>query len=269
MHPEAETLNAAIQQHSPVALSLLSQRGKAMLFPQKGIMEQTREAKGTKMNASIGIGVDDAGIPMHLELIGRHLALRPEEVFPYAPSAGLPGLRELWRDSILEHNPSLHAPMSLPVVASGLTHALWMSAFLFVDPDTAVLVPEYHWENYDLMLQEGIGAEVRSYPMFSGGRFNVRGFANAVGAQKGKTIVLLNFPNNPTGYTVTTDEAVAIRDILASHAQQGNPTVAIIDDAYFGFVYTADAYKESLFALLADADPQFYLSYFICAEKLK
>ncbi len=65
--------------------------------------------------------------------------------------------------------------------------------------------------------------------------------------------MLLNFPNNPTGYTVTEQEAVRIRDVLVEAAEAGNDVLVLIDDAYFGLVYEEGVLRESLFALLANA----------------
>ena len=65
----------------------------------------------------------------------------------------------------------------------------------------------------------------------------------------------MNFPNNPTGYTATDEEASAIAKVLKESADAGNSVVALLDDAYFGLVYEQGVYKESLFSKLADSSP--------------
>jgi aspartate/methionine/tyrosine aminotransferase len=67
--------------------------------------------------------------------------------------------------------------------------------------------------------------------------------------------VLLNFPNNPTGYTVTEPEAKALTAEILKAAQAGNRIVVVLDDAYFGLVYEPGVAKESLFASLVDLHP--------------
>jgi aspartate/methionine/tyrosine aminotransferase len=62
---------------------------------------------------------------------------------------------------------------------------------------------------------------------------------------------LLNFPNNPTGYTPTNEEATEIVDAIRQSAESGKKILAIIDDAYFGLVYKDNIYKESIFSKLA------------------
>ncbi len=71
----------------------------------------------------------------------------------------------------------------------------------------------------------------------------------------GKKIVLLNFPNNPSGYTPTDVEARAIAGVLTSAAERGNRIVVLIDDAYFGLVYEDGVYRQSIFVDLCDAHP--------------
>ena len=66
--------------------------------------------------------------------------------------------------------------------------------------------------------------------------------------------MLLNFPNNPTGYTPSVSEAQAIVQVLKDAAASGTKLVVLLDDAYFGLFYE-DSIKESLFGLLAESHP--------------
>ena len=68
-----------------------------------------------------------------------------------------------------------------------------------------------------------------------------------------KKIVLLNFPNNPTGYTPTDEEAAQIKKVLVEEAESGTQLLVVFDDAYFGLVYREGIYRQSLFTQLAHA----------------
>jgi len=92
MNPQAEELNQIIRQKSPSVYEMLSERGKNIFFPKKGILGQTAEAKGTRINATIGAAIEDDGTPMRLETIASKINLDPSLVFPYAPSFGRPDL---------------------------------------------------------------------------------------------------------------------------------------------------------------------------------
>jgi len=72
-------------------------------------------------------------------------------------------------------------------------------------------------------------------------------------AQKnGKVIVVLNFPNNPSGYSPTVEEGQRIAQILTDVADTGANVVAAFDDAYFGLFFEDETMKESVFSLLVD-----------------
>ena len=93
MNPQAEELNKIIREKSSVVYDLLSERGRNIFFPKKGILGQTAEAKGTKINATIGAAIEDDGSPMRLETIASKINLEPGLVFPYAPSFFRPDIQ--------------------------------------------------------------------------------------------------------------------------------------------------------------------------------
>ena len=254
MNPQAEELNQIIRQKSPAVYDMLSERGKNIFFPKKGILGQTAEAKGTRINATIGAAIEDDGTPMRLETIASKIDLDPSLVFPYAPSFGRPDLRSKWKSMIYEKNPSLgKTEMSLPVVTNALTHGISMAGYLFADAGDEVVVPSLFWGNYNLTLANGYGANLVKFNLFKNDRFDLEAFeAKLNEGEVGKKILILNFPNNPTGYTPTQNEADGIVSIIDKAAQKGNKLVCITDDAYFGLVYEEGVARESIFAALAN-----------------
>ncbi len=46
MNPQAEELNIKIKEYNPNVYSMLSNKGKEIFFPKKGILAQTADAKG-------------------------------------------------------------------------------------------------------------------------------------------------------------------------------------------------------------------------------
>lgn len=251
INPLAEALNRTLEQGHPSIAAMLSQRGRAIFFPTKGLLAQAAEAKAASINATIGIGLDDDGLPMRLPAIARRIDLDPRKVFPYASSYGLAELRKAWQVQIQKKNPSLSGPLSMPVVTSGLTHGLSMAGYLFVDEGDPLILPSVYWGNYRLVFRQNYGAVLKTYDPFSGNGYNLAGLKQQLEETKGKQIVLLNFPHNPTGYSLTVDEAEAICKLLADSAQRGNKVVVLLDDAYFGLVYEAGIQRESLFGRLA------------------
>jgi aspartate/methionine/tyrosine aminotransferase len=256
VNPLAVELNQTIEEHAPSVMRVLSDLGKELYFP-KGILTQTAEAKqkAHRYDATIG-EARELRHSMGLPAIMRHFSdLGPDAVLPYAPSFGRADLRAAWREEIREKNPSLgDAPISLPVVAGGITHGLSTVADLFVDPGDLLLVPDQLWDNYVLIFAVKRGAQVKRYPLLDPDDGYRRVLAENAGS--GKLLVLFNFPNNPTGYSITPAEADAIRGALLEVAEGGCDVVAICDDAYFGLFYDEHVMKESLFTRLATAHPR-------------
>ncbi len=253
MNPQAAELNNIIQEKSAIVFDMLSERGKNIFFPKKGILGQTAEAKGTKINATIGAAIEDDGTPMRLEAIASKINMDPGLVFPYAPSFGRPDIRSKWKNMIYEKNPSLSGvELSLPVVTNALTHGISMAGYMFCNPEDEVIVPDLFWGNYNLTLTSMYGCPLAKYNLFKSGGLDLEAFeAKLNEGGIGKKIVILNFPNNPSGYTPTDQEQEAIISIIKEAAEKGNKIVAITDDAYFGLVYEEGIAQESIFAPLA------------------
>ncbi|MFD0712425.1 aminotransferase class I/II-fold pyridoxal phosphate-dependent enzyme [Paenibacillus sp. GCM10027626] len=261
MNPLVQQLNATIERENNHVFDMLSSLGKAIYFPKEGILSQSAEAKAKakKFNATIGIAIED-GQPMHLKVIQDTLsAYNPKDIYEYAPPAGKPELRSAWRAKMLKENPTLEGQtFGNPVVTNALTHGLSIVADLFADAGDAVIYPSKNWENYELTFGVRRGATIVEYPLYNDDmRFNSEGLRQALLAQKdqGKAIVLLNFPNNPTGYTPGPQEGDEIVAAIRDAAEAGINVVAVTDDAYFGLFFE-DSLHESLFGKLANVHPR-------------
>ncbi len=255
-NPQAAELNEIIRQTNPYVYGMLSEKGRNIFFPTKGILAQTAEARGKGINATIGTALEDTGIPMVLTSVDKHMSVGNKEVFSYAPSFGKPEIRMIWKNMLLRKNPSLtKATFSTPVVTNALTHGLSMTGYVFIEQGDEIITPDLFWENYELVFNYAYGSKFSTFPTFnSQNGFNIEGLRNRLNeGTTGKKIVILNFPNNPTGYTISLEEAQRIKEVLVESAQAGNSVLVFIDDAYFGLVFEEGIYKESMFSLLANA----------------
>lgn len=260
MNQLAQQLNETIQQHNPNIYAMLSRLAQQIYFPKEGILSQSAEAKSKAkaFNATIGIATE-GNTPMHLSVIQDTLsAYDPADIYPYAPPAGKPELRKAWKEKMLTENPSLNnVTISNPIVTNALTHGLSIVADLFADEGDVVVLPEKNWENYELTFGIRRNAEMVYYPLYNDNwKFNSAGLRDALLANKdkGKAIVVLNFPNNPTGYTPGREEGEQIAAALLEAAEAGMRLVVVTDDAYFGLFFE-DSMHESLFGKLASIHP--------------
>ncbi len=262
---QAVSLNDAIKAANPAVLDMLSSKGKAIFFPKLGILAQSAEANGKEINATIGIALEDDGSPVALPSISKNLNLPAADAYTYAPSPGRADLRKIWKEMLGKKNPGLAGKaFSNPVVTSALTHGLSMAGYLFCDEGDTVILPDLFWENYGLIFTHAFGAGLETFPTYSEaatgdgpGRFNVAGLKAKLDAPSrgGKKIVLLNFPNNPSGYTPYADEVKAIVAAVKAAADRGDKVVVLIDDAYFGLVFEDGVYTQSIFCDLCDLHP--------------
>lgn len=253
MDPQAINLNETIQKLNKNVLKLLSDRGKGIFFPKLGILSQSGQARGKNINATIGEAIEDDGTSMHLSEFDKLIKLPLGSVYPYAPSFGKKELRDCWKEFIYQKNPSLGTtPISTPIVTCGLTHGISMSGYLFVDEGDTIVIPDLFWENYSLIFENAYKGKVVTFPLFKNGGFNIDGFNETLDNIEGKIVLLLNFPNNPTGYTPLVPEINLIVDSIQKQADHGKNVVALIDDAYFGLVYEKNVYTESIFTRLCN-----------------
>lgn len=253
MDAQATNLNETIQKLNENVLELLSERGKGIFFPKLGILSQSAQAKGKNINATIGEAIEDDGSSMHLSEFDKLIKLPLGSVYPYAPSFGKKELRDSWKEFIYKKNPSLGTTtISSPIVTCGLTHGISMSGYLFVDEGDTVVIPDLFWENYSLIFENSFKGKIVTFPLFKNGGFNVEGFTQTLDSIDGKLVLLLNFPNNPTGYTPLPSEINLIVAAIQKQADHGKNVVVLIDDAYFGLVYENNVYTESIFSQLCN-----------------
>ena len=260
--PLARELNDTLESAAPEVFAMLSGLGRRLYFP-RGILTQSAEAKekGTRFNATIGIATEGDG-PMVLPSIECQLdGIDAADAVNYAPPAGRPALRELWREKLLAENPSLRGKaFGQPIVTAAITHGLALVGDLFIDPGDVLLLPDMLWGNYRLTYEVRLGARIATFPFYEGPGFNTAGFARALEEEsrgRDKITVLLNFPNNPTGYMPTPAEGEALIAALVAQAERGTRIVAVCDDAYTGLFYHLDgaSMEESLFGALVGRHP--------------
>jgi aspartate/methionine/tyrosine aminotransferase len=272
----AEQINTILQTAHPAAYRALSAFGRQIYLP-KGVPLQAAQAANARWNATIGQCTDDDGEAMPLAMMAERLAaVDPKEAFLYTPQGGRKDLRAAWKEHILSELDSGERAediqLSLPVTCSGLTHGLSVAAELFIDTDTQVFLPTPRWGNYDLIFGIRGGGQIHNYdfmsPSSQGMRLNVSELiaqlkaALAAGAKK--LFLVLNFPNNPTGYNPTVQEAdelvLALSTLFEGVEEEEKPMITILlDEAYHGMEWEDDCCRQSLFFRLSRLDQEQFL----------
>ena len=261
MNPIAQELNEIINGSNPHIFEMLSDMGKALFFP-KGILSQSAEAKqkADKINATIGIAKEGNSV-LSLSSITKYIKdIEPDEYLPYAPSFGIPALRNKWKSDLYKKNPSLkNKKISLPVVTSGITHGVSILSDMWIDSNDVIVLPDMMWGNYNMTFCIRNSGRIVHYKTYDDQltRFNLDSFEEVIRQQakeNDKIVTVLNFPHNPSGYSLSVSEADRVASILIDIARQGTNVVAACDDAYFGLFFEEETSKESLFTKIAGAD---------------
>lgn len=258
MNPIAQELNQIIQDENPHIFDMLSDMGKQFFFP-KGILSQSAEAKvkADRINATIGIAKEQNSV-LSLSCVTRFITgIEPDNYLPYAPSFGIPELRNKWKNDLYIKNPTLEGKkISLPVVSSGITHGISILSDMWVNDGDVIVLPDMMWGNYNMAFCVRNNARIVHYKAYDDAltQFNIDSFEEVIRRQakeNDKIITILNFPHNPSGYSLTVAEARRVADIIIDIAAQGTNVVVGCDDAYFGLFFEEETSKESIFAQLA------------------
>lgn len=246
----ADGPNGVLESEAPEMFASLSPLGRRIYYP-RDITFQAAQARGVAFNGTIGQMTDGSGGAMSLSPIERGLqGLSPadrNDALLYSPIAGLPELRERWRNWQRRLQPA-SKPSTLPMVTVGITHGLAVAADLFGGLDKAVAVPAPFWGNYRHLFATRGGSRILTAPAVRDGRFNADVIAEALAGEPLGTpaVALVNLPTNPGGYMPTVAERAALTASLVAVAVD-RPLVVVCDDAYEGLVYEEGVPRISLF----------------------
>ena len=257
----------------------LSELGKRIYLPQgvfywSGRAKKEAEIMGT-LGSAFGFEEDfiEGGspewVPLYLEEIKNYTTFNVNDVVPYSKISGLGDLKKLWKnwiikkscykiDSEQEKLNRLENFITTPVVTSGVTNGIFLCCSLLLNPGDFIISPNKRWGNYDNIVEKLIGAKIKSFDFFSDKKFNIKGMKNAIyeiSKVQEKIILILGFPNNPTGYIPNQEELEEILDAL-KEAQKtiSKPIIILVDDAYEPYVYSKEVIKRSIFYALHELE---------------
>ena len=257
----------------------LSDIGKRIFLPDGIFHWSGRAKKEAEIIGTIGTAYGferdfiDGGssdwLPCYLKEISDYSNLTITQVVPYSAIGGVSETRDIWKNWIIrkskldEQNSKakldrLRDYITTPVITGGVTNAIFQCCTLFLNPGDSIIIPSKRWGNYDNIIEKFIGAQIKSFKFFKDGNINLEGLKvaiNEVAENQEKIVLLLNFPNNPTGYVPTKEEASNMVNLLQeSQKFHGKPIIVLVDDAYEPYVYSDHALDHSIFYDLHQLD---------------
>jgi aspartate/methionine/tyrosine aminotransferase len=249
-----------------------SEIGKRIFLPQGIFFWSERAKKEAELIGTIGSAYGfekdfiDGGssdwLPCYLKEISEYTSLNVNQIVPYASIGGLNETRGIWKDWIIRKSNydkekekdsllRLERYITTPVITAGVTNGIYHSCSLFLNSGEIIIAPNKRWGNYDNIIEKFIGAKIKSFEFFKDQIFNLESLESAIDevakVQK-KIVIILNFPNNPTGYVPLKKEVEEIISLLQKKQKSMEiPLFVIVDDAYEPYVYTDDASNRSIF----------------------
>lgn len=178
---------------------------------------------------SLSVGEPDFTPPKHALDAGWQAA--KEGKTHYAPTNGFPELREALaqkahRDYGLSYDPNTEI-----LITVGGTEAIFLALFGLVNPGNEVLIPNPGFVCYEpcALLAGGVPVSV---PLLEENGF--KPFIEDVMSRitENSRVMILNYPNNPTGAVLSYDEVAALAKIAAERDM-----IVISDEVYEKIVY--------------------------------
>ncbi len=153
-----------------------------------------------------------------------------EGMTKYAPSAGIPQLREALAQKLYEENSVEYKPSEI-VVSTGAKMVLFLIFMTILNEGDEVLLPSPYWVTYPEQIKLLGGVPVPVPTSEDGGFIPTADAVKERITERTKAIVL-NSPNNPTGAVYPKEELEKIAELCLERG-----IFIITDECYEAFVY--------------------------------
>lgn len=183
-------------------------------IPRSGIRDFFDIVQGMKDVISLGVGEPDFVTPWHI----REAAIFALEKgrTSYTSNLGLLKLREAIATSLAKHFQVKYDPKNQILVAVGVSEAMDIAFRAVINPGDEVIYHEPCYVSYSpgIALAHGVPVPVSCRPEDN---FAVRAENIAKAITPKSKVLVLNFPTNPTGGTMTREELQKIADLCIRH----------------------------------------------------
>jgi aspartate aminotransferase len=190
---------------------------------------------------TLSIGEPDFPTPEHAIAAACEAARRGETKYP--PQAGTLALREAVRRKY-RRDFGLDYGLDEVMIANGGKQVIFNAIMATVAPGDEVVIPTPYWASYSLMV-ELAGGRVITVPCPEEKGFRLDPEALAAALTPRTRLLLLNFPNNPSGAVMTAEDWAALAAVLRRH-----PDLWVLCDDIYGEL-TYDGHRHVPLAAVA------------------
>ena len=186
-------------------------------------------ARETPDIINLSVGEPDFTPPKYILDAGRQAAERGET--HYAPTNGVPELREALAKKAFSDYGLRYDSHSEILVTVGGTEAIFLALFGLVNPGEEVLIPDPGFVCYEpgVLLAGGVPVHV---PLLEKNAFKLSVDAVTSRITKKSRVIILNYPNNPTGSVLSFDEVATLAEVAVKR-----DIIVISDEVYEKIIY--------------------------------
>ncbi|HUW80699.1 MAG TPA: pyridoxal phosphate-dependent aminotransferase [Acidocella sp.] len=198
-------------------MPLLSARvGRTELAATFAMAARARALKAAGHDViSLSLGEPDFPTPEHIVQAAHEAALRGETKYP--PLAGTEALKAAVRRKYLRDQ-KLDVPTHNILVTNGGKQAIFNVIMSVIDDGDEVLIPAPAWAGYEQTVQFAGGVPV-FVPCPQAAGFLLQPEALEAAITPRTKLLLLNYPNNPSGAACNAQALAAIAEVLRRHRQ--------------------------------------------------
>lgn len=183
-------------------------------IPRSGIRDFFDIVQGMKDVISLGVGEPDFVTPWHI----REAAIYALEKgrTSYTSNLGLPKLRTAIASHLAEHFQVRYDPKTQIIIAVGVSEAMDIAFRAVINPGDEVIYHEPCYVSYSpsIAMAHGVPVAVSCRPEDG---FSVTAAAIERAITPKSKVLVLNFPTNPTGGTMTRAELQKIAEVAIRH----------------------------------------------------
>ncbi|MDD4779772.1 MAG: pyridoxal phosphate-dependent aminotransferase [Tissierellia bacterium] len=152
----------------------------------------------------------------------------------YTPPAGMYELREAITNRTKEKYGLEYNPLNEALITAGASEALYLIFIAFLNSDEEVMIPSPSYYSYCRQV-DCTGSKYIEVPVLKDGvmKYDINDFEAKI-TDKTK-LLLLNSPNNPTGYVMSDEELQEMADFAIKH-----DLIVISDECYEDFLYEGE-----------------------------
>lgn len=201
-------------------------------IPRSGIREFFDIVQSQKGVISLGVGEPDFVTPWHIREAAIYALERGRTT--YTSNLGLPKLREAISGSIEKHFNVSYDPKTQILITVGVSEALDIALRALINPGDEIIYHEPCYVSYSPSISLAHGVPV-AVSCKAENNFAVTAEAIEKAITPKSKVLVLNFPTNPTGGTMTRADLLKIADVVLRHN-----LLVITDEIYSELTFEGD-----------------------------